>query len=212
MAEEPSEQIWWDWLTQTYHLTEEQRSQCRVYAALLQEKAAVMNLTALQTMEEIVLYHFADSLELGKALDMTKVRSYVDVGTGAGFPGLPLKIAYPSTRVFLLEVLAKRRHFLEQVVTQLDLHDVSVIEHDWRTWLRTAQDPVDIVCARASLKPSELLRMFKPSSPYRTARLVYWASAHWEPDEEERAFIQQIHTYTHGERMRKLIIFGVTPQ
>jgi len=198
----------WGLLAERYHLSQHMMQQMIHYVTMLQQAAQQYNLTAIVEESDIIEYHIADSLELGNCIDMQKVNMLVDVGSGAGFPGLPLKIAYSTCTVLLLEVLAKRRVFLQQVVDALLLASVMIDERDWRTFLRTSQEQVQVICARASLKPSELLRMFQPSSPYRSAQLVYWASEQWQPTVQEEKYIQKIHEYTVGNRTRKLVVFS----
>lgn len=86
----------------------------------------VMNLTAITDPEEIYLRHFADSVALISCVDFAE-KSVIDVGTGAGFPGLPLKIACPSISLTLLDSLKKRIDFLEDTTDKLNLSDVTCI-------------------------------------------------------------------------------------
>jgi 16S rRNA (guanine527-N7)-methyltransferase len=209
MEQHGSDACIWKWLTERYALTAEQQCLFERYATLLQERSEHCNLTALQTISDIVPYHFADSLEVTRCVDFPTIRSYVDVGTGAGFPGIPLNICYPEINALLLEVLKKRRVFLQDLIAALSLRHITIFEQDWRTWLRTTRYEVDLICARASLAPAELLRMFQPASPYRTARLAYWASDQWEPSPREQELIRTIHRYTVGDRTRKIVIFAL---
>ena len=97
------------------------------YHEILVEWNSFMNLTGITEYEEVVQKHFVDSLVLGKAIDVDQVSSLIDIGTGAGFPGIPLKIAYPHLNVTLLDSLQKRIKFLDEVVMQLGLHDIETI-------------------------------------------------------------------------------------
>lgn len=107
-------------------LAEEQVSQFMTYLTLLLEWNEKMNLTAITEEREVVLKHFADSLSLAPAIGQGTL-SVIDVGTGAGFPGLPLKIARPEIRLTLLDSLQKRIGFLEEVTAQLGLENVCCI-------------------------------------------------------------------------------------
>ncbi len=91
------------------------------YAEMLVETNKVMNLTAITEPDEIVIKHFADSLSLLKYIEIPKNASIIDVGTGAGFPGIALLIARPDLKVTLLDSLNKRLVFLENVLKELDL-------------------------------------------------------------------------------------------
>lgn len=94
---------------------------------MLVEKNKVMNLTAITEFDEVLKKHFIDSLSLVKVCDLEKVVSVIDIGTGAGFPGIPLKIAFPNLNVTLLDSLQKRVVFLQEVIEELALCDVEAI-------------------------------------------------------------------------------------
>ncbi len=108
-------------------LSEKQFLQLIDYYKLLVEKNKVMNLTAITEYEEVLKKHFVDSLSLVKVLDLSQDLSLLDVGSGAGFPGIPLKIAFPNLQVTLLDSLQKRVGFLQEVITALELDEVKAI-------------------------------------------------------------------------------------
>lgn len=108
-------------------LSEKQISQFLIYYEMLIEWNQVMNLTAITGYEEVMKKHFIDSISLIKAYDVSKNNSLIDVGTGAGFPGLALKIAYPNLQITLLDSLNKRIQFLDAVIEKLELEGVKTI-------------------------------------------------------------------------------------
>ena len=105
-------------------LTDVQKEQFDRYYELLIEWNRVMNLTGITEYDEVNLKHFTDSLTIVRIKNMKNVSTLIDVGTGAGFPGIPIKIAFPHIKVTLLDSLNKRIKFLNQVVEELDLKDV----------------------------------------------------------------------------------------
>jgi 16S rRNA (guanine527-N7)-methyltransferase len=188
-------------------LMPQQQEQFLKYYSLLLASNDIHNLTAITNLSSILADHFEDSLALRLFYDCKTISMLSDIGTGAGFPSIPLKIVFPHLGVVALEVNHKKREFLQTVIQELQLDNVVVSELDWRTFLRKTDYPIDLFCARASLQPEELLRVFKPSSPYKDAQLVYWASQHWISEERIASFITREESYIVGSKKRKLVFF-----
>ena len=197
----------WTEFSNYYHLSDEQVKQFKQFYAMLKATNDIHNLTAIMDLRKVVPDHFKDSLALGQAIDLAKVSSIADIGSGGGFPGIPLKILYPHLKLFLIEVNHKKVEFLHEVIEALGLQDCIVSDIDWRNFLRKTDYSIELFCARASLQTEELIRLFKPASPYNKAKLIYWASRHWEPLPRVVPFIKKEVEYFVNKKERRLIFF-----
>lgn len=120
-----------------------------IYYEMLYETSKVMNLTTIVELEEAYIKHFYDSLLLSKVLDLNQDLTLADIGTGAGFPGLVLKIVFPNLKVTLVEPITKRCKFLQSVIDKLDLKDIIVVNDRAENYIKTSRETFDIVTARA---------------------------------------------------------------
>ena len=133
---------------------------CR-YADLLAEKNRVMNLTAITEPEEIVSLHFLDSLSLLGIADFSG-KQVIDVGTGAGFPGLPLRIVQPEIRLTLLDAQGKRVDFLREVCSDLKLRDVLCVHARAEEFAAAHREGYDLAVSRAVASLPLLLELCLP--------------------------------------------------
>jgi len=138
-------------------LDDKQINQLDLFYEMLVEKNKVMNLTAITEFDEVIVKHFADSLSIGKVMP-SNINTVCDLGTGAGFPGIPMAIAYPNIKFTLIDSLNKRIKFLQEVVDALGLKNVTLIharaEEAGRNKLYREQ--FDLVVSRAVANISTL--------------------------------------------------------
>lgn len=199
----------WDRFTIDENLTAEQKTQFQQYTVLLQQWSQKINLTTVTSEKGIINTHFRDSLALRTFLMPKSGEVLCDIGTGAGLPGIPLAIVYPECTVILIEVTQKKIAFLREVIAQLNLDNVKICDLDWRTFLRASPyDCVDFFLSRASIKPSELIRVFKSTSSYREAMMIYWAAEKWSAPAIVTPYINRVESYIIGTKRRQLIFMS----
>ena len=145
-------------------LNDTQKQQFIAFYEYLEEKNKVMNLTGIIEFQEVLVKHFLDSLACVKAVDMTKVSKIMDIGTGAGFPGVPLKIAFPHLEACLLDSLKKRVNFLEETFALLKLENITAIHGRAEEFAknRAYREQYDLCVSRAVANLSSLSEYCMP--------------------------------------------------
>ena len=135
-------------------LTNDQLEKLDKFYNLLIEWNKKINLTRIIEAKEVYLKHFYDSLTITKVINLTKKKTLCDIGSGAGFPGIVLKICYPNLKITLIDSLNKRVVYLKEIIKSLDLKDIEAIHIRAEDY----NEKFDIVTARAVANIEKLLR------------------------------------------------------
>lgn len=182
-----------EWLTQQLsthgiELSEEQQQQFQTYYQLLVEWNEKMNLTSITEEHEVYLKHFYDSIAPSLYTDFTQSFTLCDVGAGAGFPSIPLKIIFPNLKVTIVDSLNKRIQFLNQLADALKLQDVSFVHDRAETFGKGVyRESYDIVTARAVARLSVLSELCIPLVK-KGGQFIALKSAKGDEELEEAAF------------------------
>lgn len=134
-------------------LSPEQQQKLEQFYHLLVEWNEKINLTRITSEEDVYLKHFYDSLTIVKVVDLNKVHTLCDVGTGAGFPGIVLKIAFPHLKITLIDSLQKRVNYLNSIIKDLSLNEIEAIHSRGEDY----HEKFDVVTARAVANIEKLL-------------------------------------------------------
>ena len=132
-----------------YELTSKQIEQFEIYADFLLEYNSHTNLTAIKEKDQVYLKHFFDSITIIKSYDFKSVNNLIDIGTGAGFPGMVIKILYPEIEVTLLDSNNKKINFLKELSTKLNLEKINLCHERAEEYCTKHREIFDIVTARA---------------------------------------------------------------
>lgn len=143
------------------NLTDNQLQELEEYYNLLVEENKKYNLTSITNKEDVYLKHFYDSLTISKIIKLDN-QSICDIGTGAGFPGLVLKIAYPNTHITLLDSTLKKCNFLNMVIDKLQLKNIEVVNDRAEIYTHNNREKYDIVTSRAVAPLKHLLEYSIP--------------------------------------------------
>ena len=143
-------------------VTDEKLVKLNRYYELLIDWNEKINLTAITEKKDVYLKHFYDSLTLSKIIDLNNISTFADVGTGAGFPGIVIKIFFPDIHITLIDSLGKRIEFLKLVINELKLEKIEVIAS--RAEELKIREKYEVVTARAVANLHILLEMLVPLS------------------------------------------------
>lgn len=131
------------------NITEKQKEELEIFYNFLVEYNSHTNLTAITKKEEVYLKHFYDSILLSQATDLTKISNMLDIGCGAGFPGIVIKIMFPHIYLTLLDSNNKKTKFCEELIKKLELKNVEIINKRAEEYIEDRREYYDLVTARA---------------------------------------------------------------
>lgn len=143
-------------------IQELQLTQLKNLYNLMIEKNKVVNLTRITEKEDVYLKHYYDSLTIVKAINLKQYETLCDVGTGAGYPGLVLKIVFPHLKITLIDSLLKRINYLNDVIEKLQLKDIEAIHCRSEDYIKNNKNKFDIVTSRAVANLNNLLDITIP--------------------------------------------------
>lgn len=146
------------------NLSDDQLDQFYRYYEMLIDWNEKINLTSITDFDEVLQKHFLDSLSIGRMISQDSSLSIIDIGTGAGFPGIPIKIAFPDTNITLMDSLNKRIHFLNEVIDELKLDGIEAIHGRAEDFAKEGllREKYDICVSRAVANLSSLCELCLP--------------------------------------------------
>lgn len=173
-------------------LSEQQAEKLLTYYDMLVEKNKVMNLTAVTEFDDVIKKHFGDSLTLSRTIEPESVKTVLDIGTGAGFPGIPLAICYPEMQLTLMDSLNKRVNFLNEVIAALNLTNVKAVHSRAEDLAKDAayRENFDLVVSRAVANLSTLSEY---ALPYVNQKGAFISYKSLKTDEELEEASKAIH-------------------
>lgn len=170
--------------------TQKQLEQLNRYYELIVEYNKVMNLTGITEKEQVYLKHFYDSLTIAKVIDLNKEETLCDIGTGAGFPGIVLKILFPNLKITLIDSLNKRIEFLKIVIKELNLNNIEAIHTRAEEYAIKNIEKFDVVTSRAVAPLNILLELSIPLLKINKYFIPYKGNISREIIESENALKQ----------------------
>ena len=174
-------------------LTKEQCEKFSLYYDFLISENEKYNLTAITNIDEVYIKHFYDSIMMGKFIDLNG-KSLCDIGSGAGFPSIPLKIVFPELEVVIIEPTQKRIKFLEQLINKLKLENVKLVCERAEDAICNYRESFDIVTARAVSNLRMLLELTIPFVKVNGDLIAYKGSSYKEEIDISKSALQKLNS------------------
>jgi len=188
-------------------LSELQLNQFEVYFKFLIEYNKITNLTRITDEEEVYFKHFYDALTIIKSVDFNSIKTLCDMGAGAGFPSIPLKIIYPHLYITIIDSLGKRITFLKQLIEKLNLEHVFLVYDRIENYAKNHHNQFDLVTARALGKLPLILELGLPMNKIDSFFVAYKSKNYKEElSDSSNALIQL------GGKLEKVVFFEIPHQ
>lgn len=178
------------------------------FAKLVIEWNEKINLTAKASINSFLRGVVLDGCKAADYFDFMQLQSIADIGTGAGVPGLVLKIMFPHLKVFLIEVNKKKIEFLKFAIKELELENIEIVCLDWRTFTRKTNYSIDIFVTKAAILGTEMVRMFRSTSAYKNSAIIYWTSESWQADKDVIKFLYKQIPYSLNMKPFQFVILA----
>lgn len=175
-------------ISEEYNFNEIQKNQYQQFINFLQIENKKHNLTRISEYNEILYFHFLDSLISTKFQLLDQANIIFDIGTGGGIPGIILAIFYPKKTFYLNEIKIKKIHFLENCIFLLKLKNCIIVKDDFLTSIRKKTLQVDYFIARASI-PMHLALTIYQYSRYKKTKIIYWVGPNWKQSENHNCIL-----------------------
>lgn len=188
-------------------LSQLQLDQFDVYYKFLLEYNKITNLTRITEENEVYYKHFYDSLTIIKRVDFNKIKTLCDMGAGAGFPSIPLKIIYPHLHITIIDSLGKRITFLKQLIEKLNLDNVFLVYDRIENYAKNHHNQFDLVTARALGKLPLILELGLPMNKIDSYFVAYKSKNY---EEELSSSLNALNLL--GGKLEKVVPFEIPHQ